>query len=457
LKNPKWPAAAASDTYYDDIFTFWDLHRCSLALTQLITPTAHTEQMASLVNIFKHEGWMPDARSSNANGETQGGSNADNVLADAYVKGVNIDWNTAFQAMKKDASVTPPNNQDPRAPDSSTLEGRGALPDWLQYGYITLNNFSRSVSRGVEYAANDFSVYQLAAGLHKNNAYTYLNRSRNWRNYFNPAQTSTIGNATYAGFLVPKYANGSFEYPYDPIQCGGCYWADPYYEALPWEYLFSSRNHDMAHLITLLGGPDAFVSRLETLMAFHQYSGNSQFNNTLINPGNEPSFNTPYLFNFAPNSQHRTVYHSRQINTLYYNEGTGGIPGNSDAGAMQTYQLWNMIGLYPMVSTTTFLISAPWFESMTINLEDILPATSTATATAAKKKPRILKITATGILADVKQIVYVQSLKVNGVPWNKAWVTWSDIFEVGGTMEYVMAESPNLTWANGPLPPSPAS
>jgi putative alpha-1,2-mannosidase len=316
--------------------------------------------MASLVNIYKHEGWVPDARSSNANGETQGGSNADNVLADAYVKGVNIDWNTAYQAMKKDASVTPPNNQDPRAPDSSTLEGRGALEDWLQYGYITLNNFSRSVSRGIEYAANDFAVFQVADGLDKNNAHTYLNRSRNWRNYFNPAQTSTIGNESYTGFLVPKYANGSFEYPYDPTQCGGCYWKDPYYEALPWEYLFSSRNHDIAHLITLLGGPAAFVSRLETLMAFNQYSGNSQFNNTLINPGNEPSFNTPYLFNFAPNAQHRTVYHSRQINTLYYNEGTGGIPGNSDAGAMQTYQLWNMIGLYPMVSTTTFLISAPW-------------------------------------------------------------------------------------------------
>ena len=79
---------------------------------------------------------MPDARSSNFNGRSQGGSNADNVLADAYVKGVcgAVNWTDGYSAMVKDAEVEPPNNNDPQASESSTEEGRRALSDWLRYG-----------------------------------------------------------------------------------------------------------------------------------------------------------------------------------------------------------------------------------------------------------------------------------------------------------------------------------
>ena len=94
---------------------------------------------------------MPDARSSFFNGATQGGSNADNVLADAYVKGVRgkINWSDGYAAMVKDAEVAPPANNDPRDPTASTKEGRGALPDWIKYGFIT-TAYKRSVSRAVE-------------------------------------------------------------------------------------------------------------------------------------------------------------------------------------------------------------------------------------------------------------------------------------------------------------------
>jgi putative alpha-1,2-mannosidase len=69
-------------------------------------------------------------------------------------------------AMREYAEVVPPNSDDPIAPDSSTKEGRGALPDWLSLGYIT-PKFSRAVSRVVEYAGNDFGLYQVASGLVK--------------------------------------------------------------------------------------------------------------------------------------------------------------------------------------------------------------------------------------------------------------------------------------------------
>ncbi|KAI9709631.1 MAG: hypothetical protein M1828_002392 [Chrysothrix sp. TS-e1954] len=434
-ENPVW---TSTEPYYDDIFTFWDLFRCATSLTHVIDPTGYAEQLRSIIDIWREspEGYLPDARSSNRNGETQGGSNADNILADAYVKGVQdgINWADAYSAMMKDAEVAPPNNDDARAPDSSTLDGRGALPDWLKYGYIT-PTYSRAVSRGVEYAANDFGLYQVATGLgHATDAEKYLNRSRNWRNYYNKEQSSL----NFTGFVVPREANGTFP-EYDPLQCGGCYWEDPFYEDTPWEYTFASGHHDMAHLVNISGGAENFTKKLDTIFTPGLQSKNDNlFGGTIVNPANEPSFTSPYLFNFA-GRQDLSVKRSRHIARAYYNDGVEGIPGNSDAGAMQAWQLWNMIGLYPLVGQTTFLIHAPWFESMDIDLEG----------------GKTLSITSTG--GDVaNDVYYVQSLRVNGNDWTKSWVSWDDVFANGGTMDFVLG-SEVKDWATGELPPSPAS
>lgn len=187
-------------------------------------PDAYEEYIRSLIDVWRHVGFLPDARSSFWNGAVQGGSNADNVLADAYVKGVRgaIDWEAGYEAMVTDAETTPPNDHvDSRDPSGSTVEGRGALPDWLQYGYIT-PAYGRSVSRAVEYSVNDFALAQVAAGLGRDDdAVRYRNRSRNWRNHWNPSATS-LG---FAGFVVPRLASGAFV-EQDPLSCGGCYWSD---------------------------------------------------------------------------------------------------------------------------------------------------------------------------------------------------------------------------------------
>ena len=91
-----------------------------------------------------------------------------------------------------------------------------------------------------------------------------------------------------------------------------------------------------------------------------------------------------------------------------------------------------------MTGQTTFLILSPWFPSMTIDLGN----------------GKSLKITTSG--GDKDTAYYVQSLKVNGKQWTKAWVTFDDIFANGGTMDFVLGGSPT-DWATGDLPPSPAS
>lgn len=144
----------------------------------LLEPEVEEQIVRSLIDIWRHERFMPDGRSSFYNGRVQGGSNADNVLADAYVKGLQgaINWTDGYMAMKTDAEVVPYNNLDSEDLTQSTKEGRGALPDWLAYGYVT-PNFGRSISKTVEYSLNDFSLFQVAKGEMPNDAATYLNRS----------------------------------------------------------------------------------------------------------------------------------------------------------------------------------------------------------------------------------------------------------------------------------------
>ncbi|KAG9240207.1 putative alpha-1,2-mannosidase [Calycina marina] len=428
-ENPGW---TSSEPYYSDYFTFWDTFRCSTALMHVIQPVAYEEYIRSTIDIWRHDGYMPDSRSSNYNGRTQGGSNADNVLADAYIKGVRgqINWNDGYAAMVKDAEITPPNNNpDPMAPDSSTKEGRGALSDWLKYGFIT-PTYSRAASRAVEYAYNDFSLYQVANGLGKAaDAIKYLTRSRNWRNHWDHNLTS-IG---FTGFIQPRNVNTFLNT--NPLTDAG-YWDDAYYQGSSWAYSWAD-IFDAQKLVEYMGGAQNFLSRLETMFKPGAIPGNPT--GIIFDATNEPTFNVPYLYNFI-NRPDRSVVQSRKIAKARYQNGPSGLPGNSDAGAMQTWLLWNMIGLYPITGQTTFLIHSPWYASLTISL-------------GGSKK---LVITSTGGDGNGDKNYHVQSLKVNGQPWTKSWLTWNDVFASGGTMEFVLGPNP-VQWVTGALPPSPGT
>lgn len=385
------------------------------------------------MDTWRFDGWLPDGRSSNYNGRVQGGTNADNVLADARVKGVTgVNWDDAYKAMVHNAEDVPPNpHPDPQAPDSSTQQGRGALPDWKAHGHIT-SRFSRAVSRASEYSLNDFSLSQVAKSLGKFHDHArYARRSKGWRNHWD-RRMRIYG---FSGFLSPVTPAGRFPgTPHNPLSCDGCYWGDPYYQATPFEYSFGA-HHDMKTLIRYMGGDSAFVARLEKLFEpGARPNGNNRFGRTIFDPGNEPSFASPYLFNFVPGNQWRSVEHSRHISRTYYNAGNRGLPGNSDAGAMQSWVLWSIIGLYPITGTTTFLIGSPQMRDLKIDL-------------GGGKK---LEMKATGGDEDAGNW-FVQKLKVNGKDWNRSWVEWDDVFKNGGTMEFELG-SKKTRWDTGKRP-----
>ena len=343
-ENPLW---TSSEPYYDSYYCIWDSFRSIHSLITILDPESQSRMVRSLVDIYRHEGFLPDCRMSLCKGFTQGGSNADNVLVDSYLKNVTgIDWTTAYEAIVKDAEVEP---------SVWSVQGRGGLTSWHNLGYIPTDDydpfgvglFTRSISRTVEYAYNDFCIAELAQSLgHMSDYEKYTNRSGNWINMYNPNQHSSINNSAtdtgFTGFLQPRFLNGTFGFQ-DPIFCSpllnftSCYLnpdGHETYEGSSWLYTFFVPG-DMAKLITTLGGPSTFVSRLNYL---HE-SG-------LLYIGDEQGFLPVYLYHYAGRPG-LSANRSHSYIPSMFNDTLVGIPGNDDSGAMGSFLALSMMGLFP--------------------------------------------------------------------------------------------------------------
>lgn len=219
-ENPLWHDG---EPYFDSFYCLWDSFRSQIPFLTLVDTAAVADMVRSLISTYEHEGWLPDCRMTLNRGYTQGGSNADNVLADAYIKGVadQIDWKRGYEAVKKDAEVEP---------FDWCCHGRGGLDSWKALGYIPVEDFdyrgfgtmTRSVSRTLEYAYNDFCVSQLAAGLgHRSDAEKYASSSGKWRNLFRGDQPSLFKNGSdtgFRGFFQPRNLNQTWA-SQNPLLC----------------------------------------------------------------------------------------------------------------------------------------------------------------------------------------------------------------------------------------------
>ncbi|KAH3945168.1 hypothetical protein HBH98_142750 [Parastagonospora nodorum] len=438
-ENPLWESDEPS---WDDFYTLWDLFRNQVSLWHLIMPSYYESMLRSLIDIFKNEGYLPDGRSGNYNGLVQGGSNADNVLADAYVKGLRgaINWTEGYAAVKKNAEVLPFFDENPVDITGSLKEGRSALDDWIPLGYVSANRNSRAVSKTVEYSLNDFAVSQIAAGEAPDEQGIYFRRSGGWQLSWDAKATSR----NFSGFVMPRFSNGTFHETYNITNCGECNWQQESYEGVSFEYSFVI-PHDMARLIELMGGPDGFESRLDYIFQPNTSGVDLGVNGlgitTINNVANEPDFQTPYLYNYI-SKQFKSVERSRQLaNDFYFNTSTG-IPGNSDAGALNCWLIWQMLGLYPVVTTPVYLLESPWFNDINITVNH----------------NHTLRILAEGLDdGDGKQGYYVQGVRINGKEWIQNWFEHDDadgIMTNGGEILFNLGTE-QKAWDTGDVPPSP--
>ena len=357
-ENPKW----TESPYYDDYYAIWDTYRTSTPLITLLDEQREADIVNALLNIYKREGYMPDARSGDCNGRTQGGSNAEVVIADAFVKGLKgIDYNLALQAMLKDAEVDPGADHE--------KHGRGGLKEYTELGYIPYG-IDRAGNRTIEYAYNDYCIALVAKGLGRTDIYEqYLKQSKNWKNLWR----SDYEWDGVKGYIMPKDAQGRWldsvpwghskvyhpQIPYTPItKVAPWYlpwWSTFFYEALSAEYSLSI-PHDVPGLIEACGGAETFRKRLDMFFDRKRY-----------NVSNEPSFLTPCLYHWIgrPDLSSERV---REIVTSNYTDLPDGLPGNDDSGAMSSWLAFHMMGLYPNAGQSYYLLHAPLIPEWTLQL-----------------------------------------------------------------------------------------
>ena len=307
---------------------------------------------------------MPDARSGDCNGRTQGGSNAEVVIADAFAKGVEgIDYDYALEAMLKDAEVDPGADHE--------KHGRGGLKEYLELGYIPYG-IDRAGTRTIEYAYNDYCIALVAKGLGRMDIYDrYLKQSQSWKNLWR----SDYEWDDVKGYIMPKDAQGRWLdsvpwgkskvyhplIPYTPItKVAPWYlpwWSTFFYEALSAEYSLSI-PHDVPGLIEACGGEETFRKRLDMFFDRKRY-----------NVGNEPSFLTPCLYHWIGRPD-LTSDRVRQIITENYTDKPDGLPGNDDSGAMSSWLAFHMMGLYPNAGQSYYLLHAPLIPEWTLLLSN---------------------------------------------------------------------------------------
>ncbi|KAG5980120.1 hypothetical protein E4U55_004370 [Claviceps digitariae] len=434
-ENPFWDTGMP---YFDSFYCIWDSFRAQHPLLTILDPKAQAQMVQSLLDMYKHEGWLPDCHMSMCQGWTQGGSNADVVLVDAYVKNLtsSIDWELALEAIVTDAE---------KEPLEWSRHGRGGLQSWRKYNYIPYLDYdplgfgtnSRSVSRTLEYAYDDFCLATLAEGLGKSEMQQkYMQRSMNWQNLWKKDQRSMIkGKDTgFLGFFQPKYMNGTWGFQ-EPIACsslaGFCsLTSNPSetFEASIWQYLFYV-PHATSSLISLVGGDDAFVSRLE----FFHKSG-------LADISNEPVFLTVYLYHYAGRPG-LSAERSHQYIPSSFKNSYDGIPGNDDSGAMGAFLFFSVLGLFPVAGQNVYLINPPFFAEISIKH----PVTG--------KKATVRSV---NFDAGYKKL-YIQAATVNGKPWTKSWIR-HEFFTEGWTLELTLGKTES-DWGQRPgdRPPSWAS
>jgi len=359
-ENPKW----TEKPYYDDYYAIWDTYRTSTPLITLLDERREADIVNSLLNIYKREGYMPDARSGDCNGRTQGGSNAEVVIADAFAKGLKgIDYSLALQAMLKDAEADPGADHE--------KHGRGGLQEYTTLGYIPYG-IDRAGNRTIEYAYDDYCIAQVARGLGRMDVYErYLRQSQNWKNLWR----SDYEWDDVKGYIMPRDAQGRWLdsvpwgkskvyhplIPFTPVtKVAPWYlpwWSTFFYEALSAEYSLSI-PHDVPGLIEACGGAETFRKRLDMFFERKRY-----------NVGNEPSFLTPCLYHWIGRPD-LTSDRVRQIISDNYTDQPDGLPGNDDSGAMSSWLAFHQLGLYPNAGQSYYLLHAPLIPEWTMQLSN---------------------------------------------------------------------------------------
>lgn len=398
------------------VFSLWDTFRAAHPLYTILTPERNLDFIHSLLRKYEEAGILPKWELASNETGTMIGYHAVSVIADALVKG-QCDFNAekVLEACLR-SSVYDTTGITPYM-DRQILQEKMMSPA-IRYknekGYIPCDKVSGSVSQGLEFAYNDWLIAQMAgmAG-HQDICDKYMEQSRNYRNYFDPSTLLMRG----------RREDGSFRIPFDPASVQR---PSDYVEGNAWQWAWFV-PHDVEGLMELMGGPEAFETRLDTLFTTSsQLTGDPNAAADVTGMigqyahGNEPSHHIPYLYNYA-GAPHKTQALVDYILRTLYRNAPDGLSGNEDVGQMSAWYVLSAMGFYPLCpGKPVYELGRPLFDKVTIHLEGDKEFVIEAANNSPEHK-------------------YIRSMKLNGQPLPAPRFSHADLMK-GGRLQLEMGE-----------------
>jgi predicted alpha-1,2-mannosidase len=400
-------------------FSDWDIYRSLIHFQALLFPEQTSQMMESLVRDAEQSGWLPKWPVANDVSYVMGGDSSATLLSEAYSFGAkSFDTKSALHYMIKGA--TDPANGPHNVPE------RPGLSDYLSKGYVPVSDSENSgASYTLEYTSADFAVSQFAAAMgDKAHAASLLSSAQNWRKLFDPESR----------FIRPRDAEGNFIGDWDPDnllphrktsdtgnQMG-------FEEGSTWQYTWMI-PYNYAGLFKAVGGNENVLPKLDKF--FEKLTGWGGRNFTVAN---EPDFCTPFAYVWTGNAW-KTQQVIDHIRRETFTTKPDGLPGNDDLGATSGVYIWNALGMYPVIpGVGGLVIGTPMFSHALMKLGN----------------GNTIEITSKG------EGAYVQSVELNGKPYNTAWLPLSKLSAMHNQLAFMLGSEPNKSWASKPseLPPS---
>lgn len=392
---------------------FWDTFRALYPFLNLVYPSINKEMQEGLANAYKEGGFLPEWSSPGFR-NVMIGNNSASVVADAYIKGLRgYDINTLYEALQNGANKEGPMD----------AVGRRGVEYYNTLGYVPYDvNIRENAARTLEYAYNDFTIYQLAKALKRPAAEIelYRKRSQNYRHLFD-AETS---------LMRGKNKDGSFQKPFNPFK-----WGDAFTEGNSWHYSWSV-FHDIEALKNLMGGREKFVRMLDSVFTMppvfdesyygfviHEIREMQIMNMGQYAHGNQPIQHMIYLYNYA-GEPWKTQYRVRQVMEQLYQPTPDGYCGDEDNGQTSAWYVFSAMGFYPVCpGVDQYVLGTPLFKKLTVSFENGKSLVIDAPQSSDKN-------------------LYVQSLQFNGKPVSKNWLSHFDLLK-GGRLSFNLGAAPN--------------
>ena len=383
-------------------FSLWDTYRAAHPLMTIIHPEKQRDIAQTMLHIYEQQGKLPVWHLVGNETDCMVGNPGIPVLIDIALKGFDVDKNKVLEAAKASAM------RDERG--MSLLKKYGYLPCDLDPEYET-------VAKGLEYALADAGIAKLAKQLGRTEDYKYfLKRSQSYKDHYFDKNT---------GFMRGKTSDGKFREPFDPFN--SVHRQDDYTEGNAWQYAWLV-PHDVHGLVQCFGGEKPFVAKLDSLFILEGKMGAdaSPDISGLIGQyahGNEPSHHIIYMYNYV-GMPWKAAPKLRQVMNTLYTDGIDGLSGNEDVGQMSAWYILSSMGLYQVEPAGgKYIFGSPLFKKAVVNVGGGKTFTIEAKNNSAKN-------------------IYIQSAKLNGKTYTRAYIDYKDIMN-GGTLEFVMGEKPS--------------